>query len=404
VIRASEDTAEAKLKLTKVFNLSEIQAQYILEMPLRRLTKFSVIELETEKTELKSTIKQLTAILNDPSKMKETLATELDEIAVKHAKPRRTAIMTADDGPIVSDEITIEIPDQPCLALYSQAGILARTESDQIPDSQSRFKYDAVSSYLVTRSRGEIGLVTSEGRLFKINVVDLPVTSKPGLASNVAASSLVSLRRGEQVIGISNLDPNSTLAVATELGVIKRVDLSDLPGKDVLEVINLKGEDKVIGCGWIAPDDEPLGVFITEDARLLQFELADIRAQGRNATGVAGMKTTAKGRVIGFFVCHQDDQVATIAAASDALPGTNHSSIKLTSLDEFAITARGGSGVRCHKFRKGESSLALAYAGASPIIANIARGGAVAVPELSNRDATGEKLSNQITALGSSLS
>jgi DNA gyrase subunit A len=403
VIRASDDTAAAKQKLMKVFDLTEIQTQYILEMPLRRLTKFSVLELENEKSDLKATIKQLTAILNDPVKLKEAVATELDEVAKAHAVPRRTTILSDDELPIELEQTSIEIPDQPCVVFYSQAGLLARTDSDLLPANTGRVKYDAIAQQIVTTTRSQIGLITSEGRLLRTSVVDLPVTTKAGLASNVAAAAISSLRRGERVVGITALTTAGTLALATELGVIKRVELTDLPVKDAVDVINLKSNDAVVGCGWIPADDEPLGVLITEDARLLQFELTDVRAQGRNAAGVAGIKASAKGKVIGFFVCHEDAEVITVATSADTLPGTGHSSIKVTSLSEFSITARGGAGVRCHKFRKGESALGLTFVGAAPTAANTARGAAVELPELAPRDATGEKLETQLTALGSQL-
>ena len=236
-----------------------------------------------------------------------------------------------------------------------------------------------------------------------MNVVDLPVTTKSALASNVAASAIATLHKGERIVGISALTTNGTLALATELGVIKRVELTDLPAKETVDVISLKLGDSVIGCGWIAADDEPLGVLITEDARLLQFELTDIRGQGRNAGGVSGIKASAKSKVIGFYVCHESAAIITIAASANTLPGTGHSSIKVTELTEFTITARGGAGVRCHKFRKGESALALAYAGELPVAANTARGAAVELPQSHARDATGVKLEQQITALGSLL-
>ena len=403
VIRGSDDTAAAKQKLMQVFDLTEIQTQYILEMPLRRLTKFSVLELENEKTELKATIKELTAILNSPDKLREVVAAELDQVAKLHAVPRRTIILSDDEIPLEIEQAAIQIPDQPCIVLYSQAGLLARTESEQLPESQARVKYDAIAQQVETTTRSQLGLITTEGRLIRINVVDLPVTAKSALVSNVAVSAIATLRKGERIVGISPLTTNGTLALATELGVIKRVELTDLPAKETVDVISLKTGDSVIGCGWIAADDEPLGVLITEDARLLQFELTDVRAQGRNAAGVAGIKTTAKSKAIGFFVCHEDAAIITITASANTLPGTGHSSIKVTELTEFSITARGGAGVRCHKFRKGDAALALAYAGQSPVAANAARGAAVELPQAMARDATGEKLEQQITALGSLL-
>ncbi|MEY3568030.1 MAG: hypothetical protein RL587_469 [Actinomycetota bacterium] len=401
LIRASDDTAAAKAKLISTFNLSDLQAQYILDMPLRRLTKFSTLELETEKKELKATIKELTAILSDDQILKDTVATELAEVAKLHSVPRRTLLLDADDLPALT-ETSLEVPDVECYVLLSGAGLLARTASLDLEPVNSRVKYDAIAQQIRTRTRSSVGVVTSEGRLLRISVVDLPAVTKPGLASSINASALTSLRRGERVLAITPLDGQlGDLAIGTEFGVVKRVTFDDLPTKDGVELINLKPGDSVIGASWIESGDEPLCVFITSDCRLLQFEADEVRPQGRNAAGVSGIKTESKGRAIGFFIVHDDTQVITVATALDTLPGTSQSSVKVTDLTEFAVQGRGGSGVRSHKLRKGESGLVMAYAGMNPVLANTARGAALELPEATPRDTTGSKLENQITALGS---
>ena len=116
IIRSSDDAAQAKARLIQVFDLSDVQANYILDMPLRRLTKYSRIELETEKSELEREIERLTAILDDEALLKKVVSDELGEIAKTYGTPRRTVLLES-SGAAKTAAVPLEVSDDPCFVL-----------------------------------------------------------------------------------------------------------------------------------------------------------------------------------------------------------------------------------------------------------------------------------------------
>jgi DNA gyrase subunit A len=129
IIRGSDDTAQARSRLMEVFELSEIQTNYILEMPLRRLTRFSRIELETERSKLETAIAELTEILENPEQLRTLVSNQLAEIAQQHGTPRRTILLAASGVATTAAAAPLEVADDPCWVLLSSAGLLARTNS-----------------------------------------------------------------------------------------------------------------------------------------------------------------------------------------------------------------------------------------------------------------------------------
>src|ERR1700678_2561467 len=127
VIRTSDDSAEAKPRLQQVFDLSEIQAQYILDTPLRRLTRFDKLELEREQETLRAEIAALTEILDHEDKLKDLVSGEMADLAKKFGTPRRTVLMAAGPG---------EVPGAPCLVVVSATGLLARIPVENQADPQ----------------------------------------------------------------------------------------------------------------------------------------------------------------------------------------------------------------------------------------------------------------------------
>ena len=174
LIRSSDDAATAKARLMSVFDLSDAQATYSLDLQLRRLTKFSRIELEKERDELERLIEQLRAILADERLLRRTVSTELDEVAKAHGTPRRTVLLESAGVPAAVTH-PLEVADDPCWVLLSATGLLARTASDEpIPSGGERAKHDAVVSVVAATARGQVGLVTSTGRLVRLSVLELP--------------------------------------------------------------------------------------------------------------------------------------------------------------------------------------------------------------------------------------
>ena len=420
IIRSSEQTAEARDRLMKVFDLSRAQAEHILELRLRQLTKFSRIELETERDQLLKEIAELEAILGSDQKLRQVVADELEEVAEKHGDDRRTVLLEAEDLPAVTSaadasgkrkqaasSVTLEISDDPCWAFVSTTGRMARTNArTPLADASRRFKHDALSSVLPTTARGEIGAVTSTGRMLRVSCIDIPVLQDfdgvPRLADGVPASDFLGLDKNEHLVGLVPL--NQVFAVGTEQGIVKRVNPDYPLNLDQWPAIKLKDGDRVIGVA-ACPDTAEL-VFVSSDAKLLHFGANLVRPQGRNAGGVAGMKLAAGERAIFFGAVKEDDAtvVVTQAKSQDQLPDMGEASIKVTPLSEYPAKGRATAGVRAQRLLTGETELNLAWVGHGPGKAVSAAGVARNLPnEYGRRDGSGVSVDRAVHAVGPAL-
>ncbi len=418
VIRSSDDADAARQRLMMVFDLSEPQADYILALRLRRLTKFSRIELEAERDELAREIEELRAILADEALLRKVVSDELADVAATHGTPRRTVLLEHAGGPATGSaasarkgggtSVPLEIPDEPCWVALSGTGLIAHG-SQEPPREGPRLAHDAITSAVPARTRGDVGVVLSSGRCVKLPVLDtpgLPATdSAPGLSGGTPMAELVQLEPGERIVGLARLDEDAPpLALATARGTVKRVSTTDRPGnRDSWDLVSLKPGDAVVGVAH-APDEHRL-VLVTSEAALLHFPAAAVRPQGRTAGGMAGVKMPEDARVVGFGVVHPDDVsrslVVTVAGSSTALPGTVPGSAKVTPFDRFPGKGRATGGVRAHRFLRGEDALTLAWVGLEPIRAVGSGGQPVDLPEVDERrDGSGRPLPAPVAAIG----
>ncbi len=407
LIRSSDDDASAKTRLMDVFDLTEAQATYILDLRLRRLTKFSRIELEKERDDLQRDIEALRAILADERLLRKMVSTELAEVAKAHGTPRRTVLLESAGQP-VSASTPLEVSDDPCWVLLSADGLLARTTSaDPIPAEGGRSRHDAVVGAVATTARGDVGLVTSRGRVVRLSALDLPTlpptAGSPSLAGGAPLAAYVDLLRGEEPLAIVSLDPAGPgLALGTAAGVVKRV-VADHPAREDWEVIALRDGDVVVGAGQVHAETDEL-VFVTSDAQLLRFPASAVRPQGRAAGGMAGIRVGAGQRAVFFGVVDPDadNLVVTSSGASAALPGTQSGSMKVTPYAAYPPKGRGTGGVRAHRFLRGEDTLVLAWVGAAPARANAPGGSAVALPAPDDRrDGSGTPAASVLAGIGS---
>ncbi|TWP36950.1 DNA gyrase/topoisomerase IV subunit A [Leekyejoonella antrihumi] len=404
IIRTSDDAGTARTRLMDVFDLSEPQATYILDLQLRRLTKFSRIELEKEQEELRRAIEELRAILDDEKLLHKTVSDELAKVAKDHGTPRRTVLLESAGTPAATTPL--EVPDDPCLVLLSSTGLLARTTgTDPLANDGSRRKHDAVTSVVQTTARGDFAAVTSAGRMVRISALDLPTLPPTNDAPNVSGgaplAAYVDLPAGEQVLTLATLSPDSPgLALGTAGGVVKRVN-PDYPSKDSFELISLKDGDRLVGAAPLTTGDEDL-VFITSDAHLLRYSASLVRPQGRSGGGVAGINVSAGQRAVWFGVVDAGapNVVVTASGSSGALPGTEAGSLKVTPYDEYPAKGRATGGVRCHRFLRGEDELMFGWVGRSPARAATSAGAPVELPEATGkRDGSGTPASSPITAI-----
>jgi DNA gyrase subunit A len=406
VIRSSDNAAAAKERLISVFDLSEVQADYILDMPLRRLTKFSKLELEKEKGELERTIEYLDAILADEKLLRKVVSDELTEVAKEHGTPRRTVLL-ASAGTTVTATTPVEVADDPCFALLSSSGLLARTTSASAPGhGEGRANHDVVTSAVRTTARGEVGVLTNRGRLVKVSVLDMPElpdsANDPNLQGGYPLSEMLSLDNGERALALTSLPTHGPgLALGTRQGVVKRVN-PEVLGRDEWEVIGLKDGDEVVGAVELRTGEEEL-CFIATDAQLLHFPASGVRPQGRSGGGMAGIKLGA-GQQVAFFGAFDPAGavVVTASGSSTALPGTEAGAVKVTPFSEYPGKGRATGGVRSHRFLKGEDTLVTAWAGPGPARAAAASGAPVDLPEpTGKRDGSGVPAPQPIAAVAS---
>ena len=409
LIRSSENAGEAKERLIQVFDLSDDQATYILDMPLRRLTKFSRLELEARKSDLETAIAALDSILDDESLLRKVVSDELSDVAKTYGTPRRTVLLES-AGQTVPSAVPLEVADDPCFVYLSSTGLLARTIGTETPGTGGgRAKHDVILAAVQTTARGQVGAITSLGRLVKLDVLDLPslpsTANTPHLQGGAPVSEFLALGPGERVLTLCSFDSDSGLALGTRHGVVKRVIPEYLPHKDAWEMIRLADGDEVAGAVELRTGAENL-CFVTTDAQLLHFAAEGVRPQGRAGAGIAGVRLGTDQRVMFFGAFETDDDavVVTASGSSVALPGTEPGAVKVTPFTEYPAKGRGTAGVRCHRFLKGEDALVFAWVGPGPARASAASGAAVDLPRaVGRRDGSGAPAAQPIAAVSGPL-
>lgn len=398
IIRASKDTSEARDSLMKKFKLSEIQTNYILETPLRRLVSLEVEGLRKELVELKTAIAGFQKILGDKKELNKVIDHELVEVSNKFGTPRKSGLVEGDLKEIVASTASVSTPlevnDDPCTVLFTSTGMLARTaasseESTVGRKKKGRAKHDAIHATLASSARSQILLITSKGRAIRVNVLDLPALPEAlgtvSLKSGAPVKDFVTLNPGESVVGIAPANPSEGsfgLALGTKLGSVKIVTPEWPTRGSEFDVIGLKGGDEVVSAYWLKDDTKEF-VFITSDASLLHFPSNKVRPQGRSGAGMAGIKLEDKVKVVSFNAVSMkpEDEVMVVSYS-----GIN---AKVTSLLAYPGKGRATGGVRCQKFLKNESELVYAWVGSNPG-ASSEKGDPVDLPEVDvRRDSAG---------------
>ena len=416
LIRQSDDADQARERLMGVFELSQAQADYILELRLRRLTKFSRVELEAEADALRHEIASLEAILGDTTTLTKVVIDELSAVSKQLGTPRRTVLSTdavvyvpAAAAAKASAPEAMQLEDTPCAVILSATGRLARADlsspDETISGGTHRSGNDAISAVLNTTRRASIGAFTSHGRLVHFSPVSLPGVPAQGasMAAAVMASDYIELESGEKIVGLASLEGETTYALGASDGTVKRIQASAFPAKSGGSVIGLKdGASVVRAC--VAADDAEL-VFITTDAQLLHFGADAVRPQGAPAGGMAGMRVDDKASVLYFGAVSGDDiRVATVSTSLDTLITSDGGRAKVSAFSEFPAKGRGTGGVRAQSLLKGEDALGVAWVGNGAPLANALDGSPRELPEqLSKRDASGTALDGDVAVIGAAL-
>ncbi|QWW18864.1 DNA topoisomerase IV subunit A [Schaalia sp. 19OD2882] len=435
IIRSSEDVDSARGRLMTAFDLSEVQANHILELRLRRLTKFSRLELESERDDLGARIAGLEEILASTSLLHALVKSEMQEVSARLGTARRTVLLTSTGAegvaassaagvagtvgagmptsalaaaalpaaPRSGKGLDLEIADEPCTVVLSATGALARIQgADPLEPGGTRAAHDGWRAQIASTARSQVAVVTADGVAHRLDVLDLPALPRfeTGLSLAAATPARLLLHTDSPAVGLLDPDGDSVVAMGTAQGVVKRLK-PDALQRDEWEIIALEAGDRLVGLSVCSQDADL--VFVSSDAQLLRTPAAKVRPQGRTAAGMAGMKLSAGAEAIGFWVVEQAEEavVVTVAAAAGALPGTGQTTVKVTPFELYPVKGRGGQGVRAQRFLRGEDRLDIAWVGPRPSRAASADGSAVELPaEDARRDGSGSPISLPIATLG----
>jgi DNA gyrase subunit A len=344
IIRRSADAEEARTKLMEKFELSEIQANYILDMPLRRLTRLERQKLEDEHKELLAAIKRLKALLKSPKAILGVVRDELLEVRKLFGDPRRTEIRAAEGDLAVEDLIQ----EQDVVITISRGGYVKRQPMDAFRRQGrggrgvigANLKQDDIISQVFTTTTHHWLLVfTNKGRVYRTKVHEVPESTRQSRGTYVANLPGMGFSGDEKiasVVDIKDYAEDRFLVFATRKGMIKKTALSEYDSpRSGLAAINLKSGDELIGT--LLTDGKDDIILVSKLAQAIRFGEKGVRPMGRQTAGVIGMKLRGKDEVISMVATSHGDGLLTV---------TNNGFGKRTDFFEYRKSGRGGMGVK----------------------------------------------------------
>jgi len=346
IIRGSKNVQIAKEELMKQFELSEVQAQAIVDMRLRALTGLEREKLETEYAELMKKIDELRAILADRKLLLGVIKKEILIISDKYGDDRRTSI-GYDEFDISMEDM---IPKEDVVITMTKMGYIKRMTMDNFK-SQNRggkgikgmqkLDEDYIQELFVTSTHNYIMFFTNTGRVYRMKAYEIPESGRT--SRGTAIINLLQLMPEEKItamIPIKAYDDDQYLFMATEQGLVKKTLLREYVNvrKKGLAAITLRDDDQLIEVK--ITDNEKDILLVTKYGQCIRFDVNDVRATGRTSMGVRGINLDDRDKVIGMQVNTQGDCLLVVSEKGMG---------KRTAMGEFTNQNRGGKGVKCYK-------------------------------------------------------
>ncbi len=349
-IRAANDKDDAKIELMKKFDFSDRQATAILEMRLQQLANLERQKIEDELEEKKTLIKDLEAILASEVKIFEIIKQETNEIKNKYGNERRTQIIAHG-----IKEFTVEdlVPNEPTIIMMTTDGYIKRVPPDTFHQQSRGGKgvigvttkdEESVEQLLSTNTHDNILFFTNRGRVFQLAAYDIPQASRT--AKGQAVVNFLQLAPNEKIavmFAMSELANTKYLVMVTKQGLIKKTALADFENvrRSGLIALKLKSDDSL---EWVRRSTGKDTIMIaTYEGQAIRFDEVDVRAMGRTASGVKGIRLHGKDYVIGMDVVDPTNKNIEFLTIGENGLG------KLTSTEDYKIQGRSGSGIKTAK-------------------------------------------------------
>lgn len=348
IIRGSDDVTSARENLMSTLTLSEIQAQAILDMQLRRLAALERQRLEKEHEELLAEIQELEELLGDEGKILEQVKTETEEISKQFGNPRRTVIH---DGEVQKQTDEELIPHSDVVITLSKRGYIKRVPADTYRTQHRGGKGvrgmstrddDELMEIYITDTHDHILLFTNRGRVYPLRAFNIAEdTSRTTRGTQII--NLVPLERGETVQTILPVkDPKEDylMVLVTKRGQVKALragELVNIRAKGLI-AMNLKADDELVGVQQVEESDDI--IMVSENGQAMRFSMANLSPRRRGAGGVRGMRLLTKDQVISVGKITDDSKLLIVSTGGYG---------KATALDKYSVHGRGGQGVRTFK-------------------------------------------------------
>ena len=346
IIRGSENTQVAKARLMERFELSDAQAQAIVDMRLRTLTGLEREKLEAEYKELMARIRRLEAILADRNLLLRVIREEILAISEKYGDERKTAI-GFDEFDISMEDM---IPNENTVITMTKLGYIKRMTVDNFR-SQNRggkgikgmqtIEDDYIDELLMTTTHHYLMFFTNMGKVYRLKAYEIPEAGRT--ARGTAIINLLQLQAGEKITAVLSLKDYSQgqyLFMATKSGIVKKTPIQDYANvrKTGLAAISLKDDDELIEVKFT--DNKKDIILVTKYGQCIRFKDTDVRSTGRVSMGVRGINLSDGDGIIGMQLCSQGDYLLIVSEKGMG---------KRTSMSEFSVQNRGGKGVKCYK-------------------------------------------------------
>ena len=346
IIRGSENTQVAKARLMERFELSDAQAQAIVDMRLRTLTGLEREKLEAEYKELMDRIRRLEAILADRNLLLRVIREEILAISEKYGDERKTAI-GFDEFDISMEDM---IPNENTVITMTKLGYIKRMTVDNFR-SQNRggkgikgmqtIEDDYIDELLMTTTHHYLMFFTNMGKVYRLKAYEIPEAGRT--ARGTAIINLLQLQAGEKITAVLSLKDYSQgqyLFMATKSGIVKKTPIQDYANvrKTGLAAISLKDDDELIEVKFT--DNKKDIILVTKYGQCIRFKDTDVRSTGRISMGVRGINLSDGDEIIGMQLCSQGDYLLIVSEKGMG---------KRTSMSEFSVQNRGGKGVKCYK-------------------------------------------------------
>ena len=346
IIRSSVNVQAAKAELISRFELSDVQAQAIVDMRLRALTGLEREKLENEYAELMEKIRELKAILADRKLLLGVIKEEIIIIRDKYGDERRTSI-GFDEFDISMEDL---IPKGEVVITMTKLGYIKRMSNDTFK-AQNRggkgikgmqtLEEDYVEEMFMTHSHDYLMFFTNSGRVYRMKAYEIPEASRT--SRGTAIINLLQLQPGETISAVIPIDEyreGEYLFMATKKGLVKKTPIREFMNvrKTGLAAITLREDDELIEVKYT--DNNRDIILVTKYGLCIRFSEKDVRYTGRTSMGVRGMNLTDRDEVIGMQL---DSQGSHLLIVSEKGMG------KRTAMEEFTVQNRGGKGVKCYK-------------------------------------------------------